>query len=238
MDRPYIICRILSALDGRIAGPFMGTPAASAAGGEYARVRDEYQADAWLYGQTTTREFLGGRKPDLPTDGVPVPDGDFAAKTDAPLYYVSIDTEGEMGWTSGTFQKPGRPDAHVIEVLTQRTPAAYKAYLRSRGVSYILAGEETLDCRLAAEKLHRLFGIQKVLICGGGRVNWSFLQQGVVDELSLLLAPAADGEPGTATVFERMAALPESGPVTFQLQGVQTMKDSVARLVYTVENGC
>lgn len=28
MDRPYIVCHILSALDGKISGAFMGTEAA------------------------------------------------------------------------------------------------------------------------------------------------------------------------------------------------------------------
>ena len=58
--------------------------------------------------------------------------------------------------------------------------------MREQGVSYILAGADTLDCKIAAQKLKLLFGIEKMLICGGGKVNWSFLSQGVVDELSLL----------------------------------------------------
>ena len=52
------------------------------------------------------------------------------------------------------------------------------------GVSYILAGADRLAGKLAAEKLYRLFGIKTMRICGRGTVNWTFLQQGVVDELS------------------------------------------------------
>lgn len=43
--------------------------------------------------------------------------------------------------------------------------------------------------------------MEKVLICGGGMVNWSFLQAGVIDELSLLLAPVTDGDVGKASFF-------------------------------------
>lgn len=53
---------------------------------------------------------------------------------------------------SGTFRKAGRPDAHVIEVLTEHTASAYRAYLRKCGASYILAGSEMLDSKLAAKK--------------------------------------------------------------------------------------
>ena len=49
------------------------------------------------------------------------------------------------------------------------------------------------------KKLYELFHIEKVLICGGGVVNWSFLQAGMVDELSLFLAPVTDGSSGTAS---------------------------------------
>ena len=80
MKRPKIIIHILSALDGKIAGPFMGTPSAGAVSGEYGRIRGEYQADAWLYGTVTTKEFTGYRKPELDGKAVPAPDNDFIAE--------------------------------------------------------------------------------------------------------------------------------------------------------------
>lgn len=234
MERPYIICHILSALDGKITGAFMGTKAVQTVSEEYARIRSEYHADAWLYGTVTTKEFTQGREPEL--DFVTeVPAGDFVAENDAALYYVSVDTQGEIGWESGTFRKAGRPDAHVIEVLTEQTPAAYRAYLRGRGVSYILAGSEMLDSKIAVEKLYRLFGIDTLLICGGGTINWTFLQQGAVDELSLLIAPAADGNPDSVTVFEKSALLPPSSPAVFQLKNIERLKGEGVRLVYTVK---
>lgn len=233
MERSYMICHILSALDGKIAGAFMETKACGEVGREYARIRSEYQADAWLYGTVTTKEFTQGKRPKL-DPAAEAPEGDFVAVSDAPLYYVSVDTQGEIGWESGTFSKAGRPDAHVIEVLTESTDPAYRAYLYSRGVSYILAGKEKLDSRLAAKKLYQLFGIDTVLICGGGTVNWTFLQQGAVDELSLLIAPVADGAPDTVTVFEKSPLLPACMPIEFQLKNVEKLKGDGVRLVYTV----
>ena len=187
MDRPYIICHILSALDGKITGAFMETEANQNANREFGRIREEYQAQAWLYGTTTTKEFTGFRKPDLSLLSEEVPDGDYVAETGWDLYYVSLDTLGEIAWDSGIYKRAGRPDSHIIEILTEKTPSTYRAYLRKQGVSYILAGVDTLDCKVAVQKLKSLFGIGKMLICGGGTVNWSFLSQGVVDELSLLL---------------------------------------------------
>lgn len=235
MKRPYVICHILSALDGKITGEFMGTPKAREAGEEYARIREAFHAEAWLYGTVTTKEFTQYRKPELDAVAIEIPEGDFIAARSTDFYYVSVDTEGEIGWESGIFRKSGRPDAHVIEILTEQTNAAYKAYLRQRGVSYILAGKEKLDCRTAAEKLYRLFGIETLLICGGGTVNWTFLQQGVMDELSLLLAPVADGSPSAVTVFEKSDFLPASAPAQFQLKAVDRLKGDGVRLTYLVK---
>ena len=144
--------------------------------------------------------------------------------------------EAEIGWESGTFANRGRTPAHVIEVLTDSTSASYKAYLRKRGVSYILAGRDSLDCRLAAEKLYRLFHIKKLLICGGGVVNWSFLQAGVIDELSLLLAPVTDGSRDSASLFTQLSSLNEGSPVEFTLKTVEKAGDNGVYLNYLAEN--
>lgn len=235
MDRPYVVCHILSALDGKISGEFSELAVTRAASEEYARIRTAYQAEAWLYGTTTTKEFTGYRKPELKSNCEYVPEGDYVADSDCKFYYVSLDTEGEIGWESGIFQKSGRPDAHIVEILTENTPVEYQAYLREKGVSYIIAGEDALDCKKAVQKLNQLFGIDTVLICGGGTVNWSFIQQGVVDELSLLLAPAADGSSVNPTVFEESKYLDVSRPVEFTLKNVEPLKNSCVRLTYLVK---
>lgn len=236
MDRPYIICHILSALDGKITGAFMETEANRNANREFGRIREEYQAQAWLYGTTTTKEFTGFRKPDLSLLSEEVPDGDYVAETGWDLYYVSLDTLGEIAWDSGIYKRAGRPDSHIIEILTEKTPSTYRAYLRKQGVSYILAGVDTLDCKAAAQKLKSLFGIGKMLICGGGTVNWSFLSQGVVDELSLLLSPVADGDPNTPTIFERIEKFDQSKPALFYLKNVSLLPNDVVHLTYITKN--
>ena len=56
----------------------MRTEAAGKAGEEYARIRTEYRADAWLYRTVTTKELTGERKPEIGpaseiSPGVPFP---------------------------------------------------------------------------------------------------------------------------------------------------------------------
>ena len=58
MNKPYVICHILSSLDGKINGPFMEAETTKAVGAEYRKMREEMEADAWLYGTTTVKEFI------------------------------------------------------------------------------------------------------------------------------------------------------------------------------------
>lgn len=209
MERPYVICHILSSLDGKINGPFMGTEAVGALGAEYGKYRTKMNADAWLYGTTTTKEFTDFRKPVLEKAGE-VPDGDFVADDRAELYYISVDVDGEIGWESGTFRNKGRAPAHVIEILTASTQAAYKAYLRKTGVSYIIAGEKRLDCETAMKKLY---------------------------ELSLFLAPVTDGGSGAASLFTQIPSLTEGKPIEFLLKETEKIGDGGLRLNYQVKTG-
>lgn len=231
MNRPYVICHLLSSLDRKINGPFMATEAAGALGREYGRIRSEMNGDAWLYGTTTVKEFLNFREPVL-KEYANVPEGDFVAGDETKPYFVALDTKGELGWESGRFSNRGRGEAHVIEILTEAVPLTYRAYLRKRKVSYIIAGKAELDCELAMEKLHRLFHIDKLLICGGGVADWSFLQAGLVDELSLVLAPVTDGSSGTASVFTQLPALCAGKPVEFDLKTAERIGSGGLHLCY------
>lgn len=235
MERPYVIVHILSSLDGKISGSLFDQEATKQLGKEYGNYRKELNADAWLYGTTTTKEFLKFRKPDQEKSS-PVPEGDFIANDHANLYYISVDTEGEIGWESGTFVSKDKPESHVIELITEAVPQSYRSYLRKRGVSYLLVGEKQLDCQLAMEKLYHCFHIKKVLICGGGIVNWSFLSAGMVDELSLFLSPVSDGSLGPASLFTQIPDLNEGQPIEFDIKDVKRIGSGGLHINYLPKN--
>ena len=235
MNRPYVTCHILSSLDGKINGPFMASRATGLLASEYGKIRTEMDADAWLYGTTTVKEFLNFREPVLDQNAC-VPDVDFVAGDETKPYFVALDVKGELGWESGRFANKGRKEAHVIEILTEATSPAYRAYLRERGVSYILAGKTELDCETAMDKLHRLFHIEKLLICGGGAADWTFLQASMVDELSLVLSPVTDGSQGMASVFTRIPDLSAGKPVEFDLKSVKQVGNGGLHLNYLAKN--
>ena len=235
MERPYVIVHMLTSVDGKITGPFMDHEATKEIGAAYGKYRTELNSNAWLYGTTTTKEFLKFRKPDQ-EEATDVPDGDFIANDHANLYYISVDTEGEIGWESGTFVNKGRPESHVVELITESVPVSYRSYLRKRGVSYILVGQKSLDCKLAMEKLYRLFHINKLLICGGGIVNYSFLQAGLVDELSLFVSPLTDGCLGKSSLFTQIEDLNKGGIIEFDIKDIERIGKGGLHINYMPKN--
>ena len=89
---------------------------------------------------------------------------------------------------------------------------------------------------MVMEKLYRLFGIEKLLICGGGAVDWTFLQAGIVDELSMVLSPVSDGSCGMASVFTQIPGVSEGSPIEFALKAVEQIGDGGLHLNYLAKN--
>lgn len=78
----------------------------------------------------------------------------------------------------------------------------YLSMLCDKGVSYIVAGAETVDLPKAMDLLGERFCIRTLLVKGGGHINGGFLEAGLVDEVSLLLVPGIDGRREVASTFE------------------------------------
>ncbi len=186
-NRPYIFCHMMTSLDGKIMGDYMNTPEGETAGDVFYQIafgkEPYYKHQGWLSGRITTdNNFTFYEKPDLDENAAIVPEGDFIAEKTG-MYYVSVDPSGKIGWKKNTLTYVDTT-AHIIEVLIGKTPNTYKDFLRRMGISYVIAGDKELDCGKVAVKLKELFGIEMLMLGGGGVLNWSFIQAGICDEVS------------------------------------------------------
>lgn len=193
MDRPYIICHMVTSIDGKVTGDFLYSETGCRAAEQYYAIHRDLHADGFACGRVTMEgSFTGGWMPALSDyKGAVVPNGDFVADENARFYALSFDRKGRLGWKKGYIEDedPGYDCAHVVEVLTENASREYLAYLRDIGASYIIAGRDELDLPLALSKAKELFGIEKLLLEGGSVLNGAFLRAGAVDELSVVVAP-------------------------------------------------
>ena len=198
MDRPYIICHMVQSLDGKVTGDFLYTPACEPATDLYYQLNRDLPSQGFACGRVTMEgSFTQGWYPDLTAfSGVTVPEGDFVADHKACRFAVSFDRRGRLGWKEPVIvdEDPGYGGCHIIQVMCQGVDTAYLAYLRKTGVSYLLAGSDDLDLPLALHTLKTLFGIETLLLEGGSIINGTFQRAGLIDELSLVVAPVTGAD--------------------------------------------
>jgi 2,5-diamino-6-(ribosylamino)-4(3H)-pyrimidinone 5'-phosphate reductase len=224
--RPYVICHMVPSLDGRIVVKHWKLP--SSALSEYERTARKFKADAWMIGRVSMEPYAGKSKVPARKRGKPIPREDFVAPHDAESYVIALDPSGKLTWKASDVD-----GEHVITVLTEQVPDGYLAFLQARGVSYLFGGKKQLDLELVLGKLRKLFGIKRLLLEGGGKINGSFLAAGLIDEVSVLVAPIADGSIGTPSLFDASDAKAVARPL--RLRSVEKRKGDLVWLRYDVK---
>jgi riboflavin biosynthesis pyrimidine reductase len=229
--KPHVICHMVSSVDGRILSS-RWRPKDGPVSGLFERLHDQLKGDAWLVGRVTGQEFA--KRDAYPaTASQAWPRTPWISKRGAAAYGVVLDGHGKIAW--GRSDIGGDP---IVVVLTERVSDAHLDALHAEGISYIFAGQQDIDLALALEILNRELGIRRLLLEGGGGANGAFLRAGLIDEISLAIAPAVDGARGAPSVFdsgEREAGV--SAPLdSMTLMECQVLDGGAVWLRYQVHN--
>jgi 2,5-diamino-6-(ribosylamino)-4(3H)-pyrimidinone 5'-phosphate reductase len=228
--RPRVVCHMMASVDGRIVTE--DWPLSAAELRQYEAVHETYGADAWIVGRVTMEQHFaaGARSPsDIAQQYSGSPREDFIAPGEHESFAIAVDPSGRLVWDAGEMDGD-----HIVAMLTERVSDDYLASLRQRGVSYLLAGRDELDLVLGLEKIGSRLGVRTLMLEGGGGINGSILRAGLVDELSLLVAPVADGRAGMATLFD----VDDEGfvPRRLALESVERRADDMLWLRYRIED--
>jgi len=225
--RPRVICHMMTSIDGRIVTE--GWPITALARKQYELVHASYAADGWMCGRITMEPFAKHLRAEADIarerDGG-APRDDFRAPGEFASFAFALDPSGRLAWESSDIDGD-----HVVAILSERVSDDYLAFLRERGVSYLLAGARDVDLPRALEKVAAGFGVRTLMLEGGGRINGGLLRDGLIDEISLLIAPLADGRIGTPALFDEDDATPRR----LVLESVERRADDMLWLRYRVE---
>jgi riboflavin biosynthesis pyrimidine reductase len=230
MRKSKVICHMACSVNGKIISENWGNWRAKF-GNLYEECHESFKSQAWMCGRVTLeKDFSDEERPRLKKSTQPVNRKPFIGNERAKSFAIAIDPGGKLGWKRNEINGD-----HIIEVLTEKVQGAYIHYLRQRKISYIFAGKSEISFTSALKQLSALFPIKTIMLEGGGLINGSMLEAGLIDELSLLLLPIADAKADTATVFE----LPDQrGNKKFssylRLKKIQKLKHQVLWLKYKV----
>lgn len=183
-----MVCHMTTSVDGRIVVD--GWPAPDDVRREYEQVHASYDPDGWICGRVTMEPFAGGLRgeEEVARHHSGPPREDFVAPGEHDSFAFAVDPSGRLAWESNDIDGD-----HVVAILSDRVSDEYLASLRERGVSYLLAGPRDVDLPLALEKIGERFAVRTLMLEGGGGINGGMLRAGLIDEVSLLIAPVADG---------------------------------------------
>lgn len=195
--KPYVICHMMSSLDGHSLTDGWDREFKNNAGELYERLAQTFDFDAWICGRVTMQEIAHGEDYPKGLATAPIPRSAFFAKRDATTYAVALDPQGKVAWKSN--QALG---SHVVAALTDAVSDDYLAYLQSIEVSYFFAGATELDLALVVSTLSAQLGAGRLIVEGGAHVSGSFVNAGLVDEVSVLILPLIDGRGDHPASFE------------------------------------
>ena len=221
--KPHVIMHMMSSIDGRIVTA--DWPEKYNVGDLYERVHADLRGDAWIVGRATMAEFAVGKPRPIST-GKRFPRETWKApKADRGPYAIAFDRHGKLHLNKGDVN--GDP---LIVVLTTNVSDGHLAELRRDGISYIFAGTDDVDLADALGTLMKEFAIERLLLEGGGGINGAFLAARLIDEISLLLTPLADGATGTPTLFDRVDGFVSR----LKLRSVTRLEHDILHLRYQV----
>jgi 2,5-diamino-6-(ribosylamino)-4(3H)-pyrimidinone 5'-phosphate reductase len=102
--------------------------------------------------------------------------------------------------------------ANIVIFTTRRTSKRHLSLLTSRGVDVYVDDAEKVNLERALGTLQEL-GIDRLMVEGGGTLNFELMRLGLVDELTAYVAPMIFGGESAPTMaagpgLERSAAIP------------------------------
>ncbi len=209
MKRPYIICHMLASLDGRIDCAMTD----QICGNEYYEALEELNCPSMINGRVTAEMHYADKGTFSPKNPAPIgKEAVYCAKV-SKSYHIITDTLGSLLWKTDNLEGKA-----LVCLVSEYATLDYLAYLKEKGISYIATGRPGIDLKRAMEILNDVFGIERLVLTGGGNLNGSFLASELLDEISMMYAPGIDGRSGWTAAFD---GIQDQGraPVKLKLTG-------------------
>ncbi len=192
----------------------------------YYQALGQLNFDAVLEGRVSRQMHYALPEPFKTSDPAPIGKEKFYKAHPASHYDIAVDTHGSLQWPQGASA------INLLVITDEDCPQEYHEYLTVNGISWIACGKKGIDLRRSVEILAEDFGVKRLGIVGGGHINGAFLQNGLLDEVSVMIGGGIDGRAGMPAVFDgiRENSYP---PTMLTLNDVERMGNTVW-LKYTV----
>ncbi len=195
MTKPYIVCYMMTSVDGRIDCEMTGSlPGVE----EYYPLLEEFNFDGVISGRVTAELEIAEKGKFVPQDNTTVLCETVSNKSTNKKFEIIVDTKGTLLWKNDS-----EYDEHILIITSEQVSKEYLAYLNKKGISYIATGKDKIDLARAVEILKYTFGIDRLGVVGGPAINTAFLDADLLDEVIILIGAGIDGRASFPPVFNR-----------------------------------
>lgn len=198
-------------------------------GDEYYTALNALDCTAVVEGRHSYQLHTCGFEEFKPNKYIPVGKECFYKAHDSKELEISVDNKGVLLWNK-------TKNENRLCIVSEKASTEYLEYLKSLGISYIVTGKEKIDLRRAVEILKDEFNIERIAVVGGGIINGGFLQEGLIDELSLMIGPGIDGRNNQPTLFDGIQDRKDFLPVKISFKEVSTFPNGVVWIRYTLNH--
>lgn len=223
MNRPYVFINTATSADGKI-DTFERKGSAISSERDKERVDQlRADADAVLVGGKT----LLGELPKLTVKSEALREARVKRGMTPNPIKVGVVTSADIPLDSD-FIKAG--PARAVIFTTSRTSISQLETLRANGVEVFVDDAPRVNLGKMMETLGEL-GVKRLMVEGGGTINFELLRLGLVDELMIYIAPmifGGDNAPTLASGF----GLVRNEAIAMKLKNVETHEDGGVLLTY------
>jgi len=159
----------------------------------YYQIAETFKADVHLVGSRTAKmgiKTYWGKTPREEPEDFAKPQVKSWDKR--PFWFIP-DTRGILKNLLHVYRKSGYCK-DVIVLISRRTPKNYIKYLKERDYDFYVCGRDRVDFRRALALMRDHYGTRVVMTDSGGTLNNILLEQGLISEISLLVAPVMVGD--------------------------------------------
>jgi 2,5-diamino-6-(ribosylamino)-4(3H)-pyrimidinone 5'-phosphate reductase len=218
--RPHVVMSNLVSLNGSLTG-FPGNIESYYP--VYYPVLLSYSPEMMLTGSNTVKMAA--------TPGIPEVESDkhrrLASRSDTRPYYAIADSRGILEGLLHEFRRM-EYIRDIIVLVSKSTPGHYLDYLKEREYDFIISGSDHIDFAEAFEELGSRYSVTTIVTDTGGTLNSVLLDAGLIDEISLVVAPVLCGKV-EVPVYNN-----PGGSIQLELVRSHTLDGGFLHLVYRV----
>jgi 2,5-diamino-6-(ribosylamino)-4(3H)-pyrimidinone 5'-phosphate reductase len=145
------------------------------------------------------------------------------------LTRIIIDSMGRIPLDSQILRTASK--IKTIVAVTKLAHMNVRRKIKKTGAIVIVAGTNTVDLKRVLWTIQKM-GIKKILVEGGGEINWSLFSLGIVNELIVTIAPKIVGGRQATTLVEGEGYSRISQGLKLQLKNVRMQNSGELVLHY------